>query len=241
MRSLFAPMLLCALLAASPSSGEVVRDYGYPFGDPLEATVIGTPAEYQADLPAKIPMRDARAPRAAGPRDSRRLLVRGQLCAIRSRRSRGRAPLAFIIPGTGASFDSSKSLILQRALYQAGLHVVSLPSPLHPNFIVAASPSRRPGLLTRGRPGHLPGDGADPPPSRGRDRDHRLRPRRLQPGRDGSGVRRRAGRRAALVRLRSGAADQPAGQPLSIRAGSRSACSSSIFPRSPPSTPCSTS
>ena len=147
MRSLFAPMLLCALLTASPSSGEVVSDYGYPFGDPLVATVVGTPAEYQAALPAKIPS------------ETRELLVlRGReipdvfwyAATLRYSLSAQPGPsrLAFIIPGTGAGFDSSKSLILQKALYQAGFHVVSLPSPLHPNFIVAASPSGRPGLLT---------------------------------------------------------------------------------------------
>ena len=147
MRSLFAPVLLCALLTASPSSGEVVTGYGYPFADPLVATVVGTPQEYQADLPAKIPSQ------------TRELLVlRGRevpdvfwyAATLRYTLSAqpGPARLAFIIPGTGAGFDSGKSLILQRALYRAGFHVVSLPSPLHPNFIVAASPSGRPGLLT---------------------------------------------------------------------------------------------
>ena len=66
---------------------------------------------------------------------------------MRSRPSRARPRCAFVIPGTGAGFDASRSLILQRALYQAGHHVVALPSPLHPNFIVSASTSRRPGLL----------------------------------------------------------------------------------------------
>jgi hypothetical protein len=147
MRSLFALVLSCALLAASPSQSEVVSDYGYPFADPLVATVVGTPTEYQAALPAKIPSQ------------TRELLVlRGReipdvfwyAATLRYSLSAqpGPAPLAFILPGTGAGFDSSKSLLLQRALYQAGFHVVSLPSPLHSNFIVAASPSGRPGLLT---------------------------------------------------------------------------------------------
>jgi hypothetical protein len=147
MRSLFALVLSCALLAASPSQSEVVSDYGYPFADPLVATVVGTPTEYQAPLPAKIPSQ------------TRELLVlRGReipdvfwyAATLRYSLSAqpGPARLAFIVPGTGAGFDSSKSLLLQRALYQAGFHVVSLPSPLHSNFIVAASPSGRPGLLT---------------------------------------------------------------------------------------------
>ena len=42
MRSLFAPALLCALLTSQPGLGAIVENYGYPFTDPLVATVIGT-------------------------------------------------------------------------------------------------------------------------------------------------------------------------------------------------------
>ena len=56
MRSLFAPALLCALLTSQPGLGAIVTDYGYPFADPLVATVIGTPEEFQADLPVDIPL-----------------------------------------------------------------------------------------------------------------------------------------------------------------------------------------
>jgi Alpha/beta hydrolase family len=146
MRSLLAPTLACGLLAAQPGLGAIVTDYGFPFDDPLVATVIGTPEEYQADLPAVIPLQ------------ARQLALRGRevpdlfwyAATLRYSLSAqpGPARLAFIIPGTGADFDASKSLILQRALFKAGLHVVSLPSPLHQNFIVGASTSRRPGLLT---------------------------------------------------------------------------------------------
>jgi hypothetical protein len=145
MRSLFAPALLCALLTSQPGLGAIVTDYGYPFADPLVATVIGTPEEFQADLPVDIPLQ------------TRELALLGRqvpdvfwyAATLRYSLSAqpGPARLAFILPGTGAGFDSGKSLILQRALYKAGLHVVSLSSPLHQNFIVGASTSRRPGLL----------------------------------------------------------------------------------------------
>ncbi len=153
----------------------------------------------------------------------------------------GPAPLVFIIPGTGASYDSGKSLILQRTLYAAGLHVVSLPSPIHPTFIVAASASRRPGLLAE--------DAEDL---------YRVMPlirRQLEDefaitGYDLAGyslgatrgrVRRPARRSAALVRLRAGAADQPAGRRRALGAGARPAVRRSTSARSPTSTTCSTS
>lgn len=168
MRFRFTALLLCGLLAASsPGLGQIVADYGYPFADPLVATVVGTPPEYQADLPETIPLRTRELLAFRGREvpdlfwftDTLRYAVAAQP---------GPAPLVFVIPGTGANFDASRSLILQRALYQAGRHVVALPSPLHPNFIVSGSTSHRPGLLAEDTPdiyrvmelirGHLAGE-----------------------------------------------------------------------------------
>ncbi len=63
------------------------------------------------------------------------------------------APLIFIVAGTGASYRSAKMLYLQRLFYSEGFHVISLSSPTHPNFILAAS--------TSGHPGFAPEDSED--------------------------------------------------------------------------------
>jgi hypothetical protein len=68
-------------------------------------------------------------------------------------RQKGPAPLIFLIAGTGASFNSPKMQEMQKVFYQVGYHVISISSPTHPNFIVAAS--------TSGVPGHLEEDSAD--------------------------------------------------------------------------------
>jgi hypothetical protein len=52
---------------------------------------------------------------------------------------RNPAPLAIIISGTGSDANSSKIQVLRGALYGAGYHVLTLPSPTFPGFIVAAS------------------------------------------------------------------------------------------------------
>jgi len=139
-------LLLCALLCA-PAPAAEVTPYGYPFEDPLEATVIGTPRPYRAELPEKIPV-EVREVRVVRGRAIPDIFWYTENLRYALSAQPHRAPLAFILPGTGANFDAGKSLILQQVLYQAGFHVVSLPSPLHPNFIVSASESRRPGLLT---------------------------------------------------------------------------------------------
>jgi len=137
---------LALSVLSSPSLGAEVTYYEYPFVDPLEATVIGTPAIYKADLAERIPIQERQVLPLRGRAVPDIFWYTATLHYALSPQ-RGEAPLVFIIPGTGANFNASKSLILQRALYQAGLHVVALPSPIHPNFIVPASRSRRPGLL----------------------------------------------------------------------------------------------
>jgi len=50
-----------------------------------------------------------------------------------------KAPLIFVIAGTGASHNTPQMQKLQNVLYQAGFHVISLTSPTHMDFVVNAS------------------------------------------------------------------------------------------------------
>jgi len=65
-----------------------------------------------------------------------------------------RAPLIFIIAGTGAGYDSAKMISLQKSFFQQGYHVISLSSPTFANFIVN-SPN------TQYMPGDLAHDAED--------------------------------------------------------------------------------
>ena len=53
-----------------------------------------------------------------------------------------------IIAGFGSGDQSAKLMTLMRTLYQSGYHVVTLPSPTNPNFVISASQSHIPGDLT---------------------------------------------------------------------------------------------
>ena len=66
---------------------------------------------------------------------------------------RRRAPLIFLIAGTGAAHNGGKNYNMARAFYQAGFHVVSLSSPTYPNFTISAS--------TTGVVGHAEKDAED--------------------------------------------------------------------------------
>lgn len=118
--------------------------YDYPFDDTFVATVVGTPAEYRADLPKKIPVKKRRI-RIFPEREAPEYLWYEEELRYSHALQKKPAPLVFLIAGTGASYDGSKNTNMARAFYQAGFHVVSLSSPTHPNFIVAASKTGVPG------------------------------------------------------------------------------------------------
>ena len=126
--------------------------YDYPFADPYVATVVGTPTEYMEALPSDVPVKFETL-QMFPEREVPGILWNLDELRYSYIRQKGPAPLIFMIAGTGANFNSPKMQEMQKAFYQAGYHVISLTSPTHPNFIVAAS--------TSGVPGHLEEDSAD--------------------------------------------------------------------------------
>jgi hypothetical protein len=120
--------------------------YFYPFTNPYEATVLGTPDFLQAELPELI-YPQKRELKVFKDRDIPDVFWYQKKLVYSLVRQKGKAPLIFMIAGTGAGYNSQKMQDMQKAFYQAGFHVVSLPSPTHMNFIVTASESMVPGHL----------------------------------------------------------------------------------------------
>ena len=151
-RSVFSGALLLvalravALVQAAPEdvaiNGQKVVVAGAPTGladsAALRATIFGTPPENKAPLPATVPVAeiDIKLPWARPVPDvfwfDRRL--RGWFSAQEKP-----APLAIVIAGTGSDGNTSSTSTLRAALYGAGYHVLTMPSPTSPNFIVSAS------------------------------------------------------------------------------------------------------
>lgn len=145
---------LLAVATAAPGGAEAryLGAYDYPFVSPLAATVASTPPANQAALPTDAAIaavgrtRYLRVFPERAPPPVFWYYDRGLPYLFYPRPER-RAPLFFVIGGTGAGHDSVKTRVMVRALWQAGFQVVTLASPTHPSFIVTASTSGVPGVL----------------------------------------------------------------------------------------------
>ena len=134
-------LFLLVFLWATASHAAV---YDYPFVNPYEATVIGTPSFYMPPLPEEIPVNVYKVT-VFEDRKIPKVFWYTEGLEFSLARQKGEAPLIFLVAGTGGSYASGKMKILQKAFYQAGFHVLSLTSPTHTDFIVNASTTSVPG------------------------------------------------------------------------------------------------
>lgn len=138
-------LVFCVSAAAADIDAQ---SYGYPIANPFEATIATTPPELRPKLPddRDIDQSDysvlLRPDREFELLDNFWPVTRMQ---YRLAQQKGRAPLIFIIAGTGASYSSGTTEYLKKLFYGAGFHVVQLSSPTSYDFMASASRFATPG------------------------------------------------------------------------------------------------
>jgi hypothetical protein len=145
LRSSVAALLLGALangaeaavqaIAAPPAPGPAT---GLADSAGLRATVFGTPPENMAPMPSRVPLLEINI---ALPwvRPVPEVFWFDRKLRVWFSAQDKPAPLAIVISGTGSDGNTAKLSTLRGALYGAGYHVLTMPSPTFPGFIVAAS------------------------------------------------------------------------------------------------------
>jgi len=135
---------------ASPGTPEPAT--GLADSAALRATVYGTPPQDIAPMPAKVPLVEINMhmPWARPVPD---VFWFGRDLRVWFSSQDKPAPLAIVISGTGGDGNTAVLSTLRGALYGAGYHVLTMPSPTFPGFIVSAS--------TTGIAGDLVQDGHD--------------------------------------------------------------------------------
>jgi len=104
----------------------------------LRATVFGTQPKDVAPLPAIVPLEEMDIAMPWARPVPKVLWFDSRLRVWFSPQDKP-APLAIVISGTGSDGNTTKLATLRGALYGAGYHVLTLPSPTFPGFVVSTS------------------------------------------------------------------------------------------------------
>lgn len=145
MKRVMVLVAVCLCLLPTLGAGAEER-YDYPIEDAYAATILGTPPALRAPPPEKMRVRellfdvlpDVKKPDVF-------FFDEGLRCLFVKQEKK--APLVFLISGTGGNHRSPKLASMMAHFYRNGFHVITLPSPTHPNFIISASRSHVPGDL----------------------------------------------------------------------------------------------
>ena len=126
------------LFAESIPSADIGPPTGLADSAALRATVFGTPPQDIAPMPARVPLQeiDISMPWA---RPVPKVLWFDARLQVWFSAQEKPAPLAIVISGTGSDGNTTKLSLLRGALYGAGYHVLTVPSPTFPGFIVSTS------------------------------------------------------------------------------------------------------
>jgi hypothetical protein len=104
----------------------------------LRATVFGTPPKDIAPMPTRVPLSEINIAFSWARPVPAVFWFDRKLRVWFSAQDKP-APLAIIISGTGSDGNTAKLSVLRGALYGAGYHVLTMPSPTFPGFIVSTS------------------------------------------------------------------------------------------------------
>ena len=136
-------LLSGALSLFTPSALAIkVAGYEFPIENPYDATVLGTPKELSASVPERIPSKVYTIKSIDPPPE---LFWYQNGLKFSAALQDHPAPLVFNIAGTGAGYNASKLIKMQRELYHAGFHVINISSPTSLNFLISGSTDHMPG------------------------------------------------------------------------------------------------
>ena len=137
-------ILICAVIVGF--SGTQAAAYDYKVDDPYAATIVGTPDVLEWKVPEKIDY-ELLGLKVFPDRPTPDVFWYQREFLYTLSYQKQEAPLIFVIAGTGSSFYASSMILLQKAFWGAGFHVICLSSPTQMNFITMASATCVPGNI----------------------------------------------------------------------------------------------
>ncbi|MHD0318841.1 serine/threonine protein kinase [Fusobacterium sp. THCT1E2] len=120
--------------------------YEYPFQNPYMATILGSSTLMINGVSESVPTKVYKT-KLPGSMEAPENLWYNDKFEFSLVPQKGKAPLIFLLAGTGSDYHAARMVFFQRIFYDAGYSVISITSPMHSNFIINASSNRMPGMI----------------------------------------------------------------------------------------------
>jgi len=121
--------------------------YNFPIDDPYSATIIGSATMMTPGVSKNIPLKVYEI-QIKDKKDIPDVFWYASKFKFSfSKQKNKKAPLIFVLAGTGSDYNTTRVKFMQRIFHDAGYHTIAISSQMSQQFMISASSNSVPGLL----------------------------------------------------------------------------------------------
>ena len=141
MKKLLSKIVLFLILSLTAFS------YNFPIEDPYSATIIGSATMMTPGVSENIPLKVYEI-QIKDKKDIPDVFWYASKFKFSfSKQKNKKAPLIFVLAGTGSDYNTTRVKFMQRIFHDAGYHTIAISSQMSQQFMISASSNSVPGLL----------------------------------------------------------------------------------------------
>ncbi|QQB74805.1 serine/threonine protein kinase [Fusobacterium canifelinum] len=123
--------------------------YNFPIDDPYSATIIGSATMMTPGVSENIPLKVYEL-QIKDKKDIPDVFWYASKFKFSfSKQKNKKAPLIFVLAGTGSDYNATRVKFMQRIFHDAGYHTIAISSQMSQQFMISASTNSVPGMLIR--------------------------------------------------------------------------------------------
>jgi len=124
-----------------------VFSYNFPIDDPYSATIIGSASMMTEGVSENIPLKVYEIQIKDNKDIPDVFWYASKFKFSFSKQKNKKAPLIFVLAGTGSDYSTTRVKFMQRIFHDAGYHTIAISSQMSQQFMISASSNSVPGLL----------------------------------------------------------------------------------------------
>ena len=141
MKKLLSKIVLFIILSLTAFS------YNFPIDDPYSATIIGSATMMTPGVSENIPLKVYEIQIKDKKEIPDVFWYASKFKFSFSKQKNKKAPLIFVLAGTGSDYNATRVKFMQRIFHDAGYHTIAISSQMSQQFMISASSNSVPGLL----------------------------------------------------------------------------------------------